>query len=496
MNFVKRAFLSLTRRKGRALILFLVAFILGNLIAGAIAIQQATGNVEKNIKSQLGGRATIDVDNEKLQEAYSNGEEFNIEPLSEETIKQIGQSKNVKYYDYNLEMYGGAKEIKGYKPEATDSDLMISQSNDTSSEFRLKGLAYHKILDIEENKVKLVEGRVFTKEEVEKGEKVGLISKQVAEENGLSIGDTFIYQTNVFNYDNNFSETTEPLATRDVPIEIIGIFEPVKMEKKEGEESKKADPMAAFMNNQFYNTVFVPNGVTSAESQFETDTLKANDAENIYEPSFSPVFVLKSPEVVDDFKVESKSLIPSNYKLNASTDQYNSIAAPIKSMSKFSVYTLVAAVGAALLIVTLVILLFLRDRKHEFGVYLSLGERRKNVLGQIIIEVLVVSLVAISLSVFTGNYLAKGVSSSMIESQIQADKEKTEAGSGESVMMFSNSFSSANDLSTEDVTNEYEVSLSLSYIISFFVIGVSTILLATIVPMTYLIRLNPKKIMM
>lgn len=78
----------------------------------------------------------------------------------------------------------------------------------------------------------------------------------------------------------------------------------------------------------------------------------------------------------DSFKSEIEKLIPSPYKLNSSTDEYDSIAAPIKSMEKLSTYVLIAAIGASLLIVSLVVLLFLRDRKHEFGVYLSLGEKK------------------------------------------------------------------------------------------------------------------------
>lgn len=47
MNYWKRAKSSIFRSKGKSLILFAVIFVLGNVIAGAIAIQQSTANVEK-----------------------------------------------------------------------------------------------------------------------------------------------------------------------------------------------------------------------------------------------------------------------------------------------------------------------------------------------------------------------------------------------------------------------------------------------------------------
>lgn len=51
MNYWNRALCSVTRRKGKSLILFAVIFVLGNVIAGSIAIQQSTQNVEKKLKT-------------------------------------------------------------------------------------------------------------------------------------------------------------------------------------------------------------------------------------------------------------------------------------------------------------------------------------------------------------------------------------------------------------------------------------------------------------
>ena len=42
MNYLKRIFVSIERRKGKSLLLFLIVFLLGNVIAGAVAIQQST----------------------------------------------------------------------------------------------------------------------------------------------------------------------------------------------------------------------------------------------------------------------------------------------------------------------------------------------------------------------------------------------------------------------------------------------------------------------
>lgn len=63
-------------------------------------------------------------------------------------------------------------------------------------------------------------------------------------------------------------------------------------------------------------------------------------------------------------------------------------------------------------------------------------------------------------------------------------------------MMIGSSGASVSTLTTEDVSNAYEVTFSISYIVSFLIAGLSTVLLSAVLPLAYVLRLNPKKIMM
>lgn len=495
MNFIKRAWLSLTRKKGKVIILFSVVFILGNLIAGAISVNQATGKVEKNIKKQLGAKATLDLDPNVYEEALANGGKLEIEPLSEETIKKIGQSDQVKYYDYSKQIYGGGKEVKPFEVPRHDESSIAMSNSLKGMEFGLKGTQYAPVMDLKEGKSKLVEGRTFTEEEIEKGSRVGLISKKLAEENNLNVGDIFIFENNVFDVSQG-TMPESPVTSREVPIEIVGIFEPVEAAEKSESKDKQSDMVNSLMNTQLQNTLYVPNGVVSQEDQFQKEEQEKLDPNaNVGKNQTVASYILKNPESVETFKEENAAFVPKGYKITADADQYHSIAAPIKSMSKLSQYVLFASIFAALLIISLVVLLFLRDRKHEFGVYLSLGEKRSHILGQVIIEVIAVAALAIAFSIFSGNYLAKGISHSMIQSQVQAEMEKENASANGPLVMI-NGKESQSSISSEDMMKEYVVSLSPLYIISFVMISLATILTATIVPIVYLLRLNPKTILM
>src|SRR5690606_9068524 len=113
MGFIKRSLLSIVRNKVKSFILLAVIIVLGSLIAGAVSIQQATSNVEKNIKERLGAAATLELDYEKL-DSLSEEEwmEIELQDIDLETIKQVGELSYVKYYDYNMSNYFGSKSIK------------------------------------------------------------------------------------------------------------------------------------------------------------------------------------------------------------------------------------------------------------------------------------------------------------------------------------------------------------------------------------------------
>lgn len=520
MNFFKRALASVTRRKGKSIILFAVVFILGNVIAGAISIQQATKSVEKNIKSQLGGTATVIQDWEKIQKSGdSDGKEPKYKTITKKDIETIGHLSYVKYYDYSVSGWASTSKLKNYQPKTDDENgMIIGDPNSKYNQFfDIKGVQFEELLDVKEKKIEMVAGRTFTKDEIKEGKAVAVISKQMADTNNLKVGDKLVLDKGQENYSIHQSAETTSIESKtdDAPreyfvqdqvYEIVGLFSPIgKDEKKE----KKKDDFSqdAYFDFQRFNKIYAPNDyVIKSSREFqkgliekfpemkeEYGDLSEKEMLELFE-SVVPYFVLKTPEDAEAFRSEATPLLPDEYsKLVMSTDQYESIAGPVKNMSKIATYVIYVSVGATLLIISLVVLLFLRDRKHELGIYLSLGESRGKVIGQIVVEVVIISVVAITLSVFSGNVLAKGVSGSLIDTQMKAEEEKQMNGMD---MSWEFQELTGNTVDGSDVKESYQVSLSLAYVIIFYVVGIGTVLLSTVVPLIYILRLNPKKIMM
>jgi len=98
---------------------------------------------------------------------------------------------------------------------------------------------------------------------------------------------------------------------------------------------------------------------------------------------------------------------------------------------------------------------------------------------------------------FLGNMLSSTLSENMLISDLAAEQDDDRShGRG---IWEDNPFwwqGIINEVDTDEIIASYDVSLDLMTILLFFAIGLGTTLIATIVPMFYVVRLNPKKIMM
>lgn len=490
MNYMKRAWLSVTRKRGKSAILFAVILILGNVIAGAIAVNQSTQNVEKQIKNQLGSLATIEIDYEALMANSDSGARMEeIQPLSEELIKQIGERSEVKQYDYLRETVIAVENFKPYSfsPQEEDENIMIVGG--MPSAVYLTGTNLLQPLDFEEDTVNLTQGRFFNEEEQRTGKRVGLISEELAQENGLTVGDTMVLDGQFVDYSSGMDP--EKQKGNDYSIEIVGIFKNTSLEQANDQGQDGMVSSFAFDDRPF-NRIYMPNDavktIVEEERAGQQAAFPATDFGSD-EEFFTPQFILNQPEDAEQFKQEVTPLLPNGYKVNASTDEYDRVGTSMNRLSQISSYVVVIAVIASLIIISLIIVLFTRDRKYELGIYLSLGERRKYVFAQIVLELLLIGVSAMLISLVTGNMLGKMVSESLLSSSML---EANQAG----VEQFFVGVAGVPKIDQATINEAFRVQYTLPYIIAFLVTGIVTILLSAVVPLLYILRLNPKKIML
>lgn len=510
MGVMKRAFLSISRRKGKSFILLAVILILGNVLAGAVAIGQSTKNVEKQIKSQLGAIATLELDWERFDKDAQEDETLyeNFPVLNREVILEIGENPRVKYYDYTSSSWWNVEKLENYRMEQGEGTVIGYEGDKYIS---IKGIRYAPVLDIQEGLIEMVEGRKFEESEMEDQKYVCIISDKFAEVNNLHAGDQIVIDATARGWDQETGEQTDEKYTQDIPFEVIGIYRQSQAKKQSKEDMSEEEKMnQQWQDEEQLNTVYVPADtlyeadkafVLAAAEKFPENYSVMNDdgslvpfTEEDYDEgyqNYTPCYVLNKPEDIEYFRSEAEPLLPKYYKVTASSDQYDSIAKPVQNMGKMANLIIIIAAAATILIIGLVVILFLRDRKHELGIYLSLGEKKEKVAGQILLEMFTIALIAMTLAVFSGNVLAGRLSGSMLQTAAEADAAETDYG-----YSYSSTSMYAENVSITDINEAYEVVITPLYVGVFYLIGIGTVLIASVIPLIYILRLNPKKIMM
>jgi putative ABC transport system permease protein len=376
------------------------------------------------------------------------------------------------------------------------------------------------VLAIEEGKLSLVEGRVFSEDDIAEGRLVTLVSDKFAETNALHVGDTISLSNEIRDYSK--MESTAAAGAQDgklvdsheVVLEVIGIFAlnsgyGTAETGGDGEGlsvGQSTDGIAEMFDYEIYNTIYTPIKVVQAEDRFQWDGYEnlVRETEDPalletlptdYQPYYSPVYLLNSIDDIESFEDAVSASLPDYYTVLSAQSEFEDIAGVMSDIQQVMTVALVVLSIAALVIISLVIVLFLRDRRKEFGIYLSLGARKPVIVGQVLLEVLMIAVLALGISLFTGNLISGSVSQQMIGSQLIADdtggmyvSASGSMGSDMGLLM--------GDLTPEDVVENYQVQFSAPYALSFLGLSIGVVVLSCIVPLLYVLRLRPRKILM
>lgn len=479
MGIIKRTFTSLTKRLSKTFILLLIIFLLGNVIAGAVAVKNATGQLENSMKSQLGAKAKIDYDMSKAM-SMMNGD-GDVDNVTSSKADEIGKLPEVKNISYDLTHHMGSENIKKY----VGSSGMHQNGGESFHDFNISGSNSKKSSSFESSSNQVIEGEYPNKSTE------ALISKELADKNNIKVGDTVKFYAAVIEDMGNVTVLTadpEVEEKKDYEFTVSGFFK-----SKDMESSDQMKVMMAEMEcNTIYTTIDVPKEIDDFQSAYYSK--RDNKSEGECRMPVTPTYELNSPEDIDSFKEKASKLIDTDvYKIETSKDSFDSVASSLTSMNKLSKGILIFGVVATVLILTLVLILFLRERKKEFGIYQALGENRAKTILQLLLEVLIIAVIAVSLSVFSGNFIAKNISEEMIKNQMTNTGEKSSVDGG--IIIAGNS-EPLGTIDKDEITKNYNVEITKEYLIFFYGIMIGTVIISTILPSYYILRMKTRKILL
>jgi len=441
MNFLKRAFTSIARNLGKTLTLLLLVFILGTAMAGALAVEGAINNTNDNLRQNMQPLATISLDWDAHNEAFGDVGVVNINnPISMQTppehltptiVREVGSLPYVSFYDYTIR-----RALQSFTLEPFIGDEQSIEQNGTPNFISLIGTsnAGDEIVQLQQEVITLVEGRTFSEDEVVAnfGEErsVALVSQLFATHNNLSLNSTFnLYQLVLFPREDGLEMewTADSFVDENIyakvsmEFEVVGIFDVVADADADVVDWQKISQS---------NIIYVPNwtleDIMVRVADANVSVWDAVDFDSEFAPQMAsteeiaviPLFVLNDATEIEDFRVATTELIPEFHVVEDLSSTFAVLATSLVTLQEIANWILFASIGATLLILSLLIMLFLRDRCYEMGVYLALGEKKAKVVWQILLEVVVIAFTGTTLAIFAGNIISDVVSRQILNAQL------------------------------------------------------------------------------
>lgn len=129
------------------------------------------------------------------------------------------------------------------------------------------------------------------------------------------------------------------------------------------------------------------------------------------------------------------------------------------------------------------------------GVLLSLGENKAKLIGQFLVEVIMIGMIAFSIACITSQPIGQAVTNHMLAKEVQQTKDNKENESPSGAMVTTFGGSTDVDKPKGEAIDSVDVTISRQDMIEVGGIGMLVIIIATLLPCLFIIRLQPKMIL-
>jgi putative ABC transport system permease protein len=356
-------------------------------------------------------------------------------------------------------------------PASTQSTSTTFQRN--FSDFNLSGSNKTENLDFVMGNVKLKEGKILSADDLANGSKVVIISEDVATANNLRVGDTIALSKASQRGPGDQGNTTTTTTATAVDFQVIGIYTAVK---------DGYDVNTMFTSN---TTIYDLNGTTASD-----DT------------TGSIVFLLDSPSHVTAFKTEASPYLTSEYHVLYSDDsQYESLTKPLNLIAFITNILIWVVFVAGAAIILALVTIFVRDRKFEIGLLLSSGEGRLKIITQFIFEMLIIAILAFTISIASSNLTSKAVSSWIIDNQLLSQTSLIGSTSTTTTIgqfqnrNLNNTTSLYGAVDMQKVADKFDVSVNAAVIGQLMLASIILVLIGSSIPLIVIMGYKPRQIL-
>lgn len=347
MKFHQLAFRYLCRKKSKTFILLLVLLFINSMILGSYMILRATEDSRIAMQEKMGTKAVLEV---------KESSQF----ITEDEVRAIRDMDGVVYVNRLA--------ISTVYP--VNFNPVTNSDSEEENNWKVTLLSYD---DLERDsafsdlRYRLMKGNMIT----EGSEKGAVVNFVLADANGLEIGDEMEVGTETGSVIN---------------VKIIGVF-------VAGGERNQMDTLPAV--NRIENQIFIDN---------ESYTGLSDNA------GYRKIAVYtKNPDQIDVLVQELEDYFGKRVEITTADILYRQLEVPLNRIVRVMKLMLIFTLAAGVTITSLLLCMWMRSRKREIAVFISMGKRKTDIFMQVFTETAIV----FCLSVFGACVIGSGMAEIM-----------------------------------------------------------------------------------
>ncbi|MCT3528468.1 ABC transporter permease [Latilactobacillus curvatus] len=400
MNFIKRAWQNVIFKKGRSFLLIIVMTVIMIFIMAGLLIRNAAITTVNNTKQQVGASVTLSANRDqafkKMRASASSDApsttatrpKLTMPSVKLKDVTAISKLSGLANYNVSVTTSANASSIEAITTSSSSNNsggMMDggpggnAESSTSTGDLQITGVLNTATLsDFKDNTSKITKGRALNSSD--KNTNNVVIESELAKENSLKVGDTIKVKA---------STTGKKAYT----LKVVGIY-------KASQSSAGMGPQQTDPANVIYTAYTLANQIKGQTGKVDSAT-----------------FTLSDPTKKNSFVKAAKKIINTKkFTVTADDSTYQSLKQSMQKMASFAnkIVWLVAIAGTVIL--ALIIILMVRERRYEMGVLLSLGEKRVKIVGQLLVEMFMLLIVSLALAGIGGRFAGQALSKQVMRS--------------------------------------------------------------------------------
>lgn len=358
MNVYKRALLYVIRKKGKSLTLFLLLLFITVSVMVGVSIRDGTAKAAENLRATIGASFTMsgNINNLDFHDGESGYTAEKI-PISLNTVEQIRNIEGIKIY--NAEQHTSVIAEGIYYLSGMSSGSLSANTETACQTDFMNGI------------LELAEGRHITEDDRD----AALISDKLAAENHLQVGSELILKS----ASGDSGEQTKVL--------IVGLYS--------SDGKMEYDDDTIFTTHDIYWKLSgqKPFGYSGNVTFYVTDPKELNH-------------IVEQVQQITSIQWE-------DYFIRINESEYKAVAYQIQTMERLTEILITVIAGVGFIVVALVLAMRIKNRIHEAGIFLSVGESAPQIMLQLICEIFMITVLVFLVSPMLGRFIVGQVEAAL-----------------------------------------------------------------------------------